>query len=97
MRPYVCPYARHVKNKVKANSLLCMLSHWLEEPVYTHIKQLQIEAMCCAYDGKAASFLATNWLGQVALSRGLTIRHKPQTWNRLQHGSNYIATSFTKD
>ena len=39
----------------------------------------------------------SRWLGQVTLSRGLTIRHKPQTWDRMQHGSNYIATSFAKD
>ena len=74
-----------------------MLSHGLEKPVYIHIKQQQIEVLQCAHNGKDASFLATNWLGQVALSRGLTIRQGPQTWDRLQHGSNYIATSFTKD
>ena len=61
----VCLFARHAKKKVKTNSLLCMLSHWLEKPVYIHIKQQQIiEAMRCAYDGKDASFWLTTGLGK---------------------------------
>ena len=78
-------------------ALLCMFSHGLKKPLYLHIKQQQIEAMLCAYNGKALSFWLPTGLGQVALSRGLTIHHGPQTWDRLQHGSNYIATSFAND
>ena len=78
-------------------ALLCMFSHGLKKPLYLHIKQQQIEAMLCAYNGKALSFWLPTGLGQVALSRGLTIHHGPQTWDRLQHGSNYIPTSFAND
>ena len=31
---------------------------------------------------------------RVALLQGLTLCHGPQIWDRLQHGINYIATSF---
>ena len=70
----MCPFARHAKNEVETNSLLCMLSHWLEEPVYIHIKQQQIEAMQCAHNGKDGSFwLPTGLIGQVALSQDLPV------------------------
>ena len=64
--------------------------------IHTHQTATDTSYVVCLW-WKGSILLVTNWLGQVVLSRGLTQCHGLQTWDRLQHGINYIATSFTND
>ena len=88
---FVCLLVMSAKNRAKAFDEGIVYALPLVGKASINIKQQQRESYKCAYN--VFIQLATNWLWQVALLRGLALCHRLQTWDRSQHMVHVLVIS----